>query len=163
MYRQYEQEQDDNEERGTQAMGSPYTDKEDNYDFEKMENMQMPCINAMGAGIKMNIGGRPMMCYPIMSDEPTLYEQNDDSFEGMHKMGCPGMQFNQDMYRQPQNYYENRPNYHPGYPGYPNYPNHPNYPNYPMKPFFPYIWYNFYPFHMPYPPHHPYNEREDWY
>lgn len=168
MYRQYEQEQQENDERSTQEKGGgiPYIEKEASYDDEKMDNMQMPYNNVIGTGIKMNIGGRPMMCYPIMDEEPTLYEQSDDSYEGMHNMGCPGMKHNMgclgmkhnmgcpgmmydsDMYRQPSNYYHNRPHY---------------YPNYPMKPFFPYIWYNYYPFHMPYPPHHPYYEREDWY
>lgn len=165
MYRQFEKEQQEQEERNTQSNVSAYSDKEDSYDETKMDNMQMPCSNLMGTGIKMQINGRPMMCYPIMNEGPTMYDPNMGD-GGMHH--CPGMfrQPNEMYHNEPQMHHPMRPffpfiwyNYYPMYPQYPHYPHYPHYPQYPMHPMYP--MHPNYPQYPQYPQNQPY-QREEW-
>jgi hypothetical protein len=149
MYRQYEKEEPTNEERNEHSIGLTYSDKEISDDVITKAVTDVP----MGKGIKMNIGGRPMMCYPIMQGNTSMYDHsNCGDMMDFSSENYP------EMYRQDNEMYDNRPN------------------NYnPIRPLYPYFWYNFYPFypqfpHYPnyphyhqYPPRRPPYYREDWY
>ena len=140
MYRQYDQEQDEDDVRAPQTgmYGQmPYEGTQQQYEPQVMpwQGMQgTPGMQGMPGmqGVQTQIGGRPMICYPMM------YGNHMEQHESQEYP---------DMYRQQgMNYNRPRPYYNRPMPYY----NRP-------RPYF-----NIYPFLQPYYyPYAPYNYNDD--
>lgn len=129
--------EDDRDEDVMEVESSKNQDKNEMYGEMKYHGMPyygmpchgMPCEGMHKKGMHAMINGRPMICFPMMSDNQMFYG---------HQMGQHKEEDDyEDMYRQHGGHYYPRPHpyYHPRrrrpyffYPFYPFYPPHPYYP-----------------------------------
>jgi hypothetical protein len=137
MYRQYDEEQDENDVREPQNTAGMYGqmpyDGNEQYEPQPMPWQGMQGMQGM-PGMQTQIDGRPMICYPMMYGS---------------QMGQYGTQESTDMYRQHGMNYYHRPR-----------------PYYRPRPYFyrPRPYFNIFPFFIPYYyPNYPYYYDYDEY